>query len=50
MSSSARAALEEVRARLDADLDAPGALSVIDEAAVHAHDAREAASLLGVVL
>jgi L-cysteine:1D-myo-inositol 2-amino-2-deoxy-alpha-D-glucopyranoside ligase len=50
VSSAAPAVLEEVRARLDADLDAPGALSVIDEATAFAHDVTEAASLLGVVL
>jgi len=49
-SSVARAALEEVRGCLDDDLDAPGALSVIDEAATSAHDVKEAASLLGVTL
>jgi hypothetical protein len=42
--------LEGVRRHLDADLDAPGALVVIDEAAVAGHDVTEASALLGVEL
>ena len=42
--------LEEVRARLDDDLDTPGALAAIDAAAGHGAGVREAAALLGVDL
>ncbi|MGA2037289.1 MAG: cysteine--tRNA ligase, partial [Acidimicrobiales bacterium] len=49
-SSSGPAVLEGVRRHLDADLDAPGALVVIDEAAVAGHDVTEASALLGVEL
>jgi len=44
------AALEAVRARLDDDLDTPGALAAIDEAADAGRGVSEAASLLGVAL
>jgi len=47
---SAPALLEEVRRRLDEDLDAPGALVVIDEAAQRGVHVAEAAGLLGVVM
>mgnify|MGYP003340672482 CR=1 FL=1 len=42
--------LHAVRERLDDDLDAPGAVSAIDEAAARGVDVRLAASLLGVEL
>ncbi|HEX7096591.1 MAG TPA: cysteine--tRNA ligase [Acidimicrobiales bacterium] len=42
--------LDDVRAALDDDLDAPGALAVIDRAAAAGHDVRAAAELLGVKL
>ena len=42
------AALAEVRARLDDDLDTPGALAAIDAAAHAGHGVSEAAQLLGV--
>ena len=42
--------LHAVRERLDDDLDAPGAVSAIDEAAASGVDVRLAASLLGVEL
>jgi L-cysteine:1D-myo-inositol 2-amino-2-deoxy-alpha-D-glucopyranoside ligase len=42
-------ALEEVRARLDDDLDVPGALEAIDRAAGAGRGVTEAAALLGVV-
>lgn len=42
--------IDEVRAALDDDLDTPGALRIIDEAAARGHDTRGAAALLGVVL
>jgi len=42
------AAVEEVRLRLDDDLDAPGAVSVIDIAAAAGHGVSAAAGLLGV--
>jgi L-cysteine:1D-myo-inositol 2-amino-2-deoxy-alpha-D-glucopyranoside ligase len=41
---------EEVGRHLDADLDAPGALVVIDEAAESGWDVSEAAALIGVTL
>jgi L-cysteine:1D-myo-inositol 2-amino-2-deoxy-alpha-D-glucopyranoside ligase len=44
------AALEEVRAALDADLDTPAALAAIDAAAAAGHGVSEAAALLGVDL
>jgi L-cysteine:1D-myo-inositol 2-amino-2-deoxy-alpha-D-glucopyranoside ligase len=44
------AALAEVRASLDDDLDTPGALAAIDAAAAAGHGVREAAALLGVDL
>jgi L-cysteine:1D-myo-inositol 2-amino-2-deoxy-alpha-D-glucopyranoside ligase len=44
------AVLEAVRLHLDSDLDAPGALVVIDEAAASGHDVTEACALIGVVL
>jgi L-cysteine:1D-myo-inositol 2-amino-2-deoxy-alpha-D-glucopyranoside ligase len=44
------AGLNEVRACLDDDLDTPGALRVLDEAARAGHSVREAAGLLGVSL
>ena len=40
--------LEEVRQRLDDDLDSPGAVAAIDAAAVRGADTRPAATLLGV--
>ena len=40
--------LDDVRARLDDDLDVPGALGLIDEGAAAGHDVTAAASLLGV--
>jgi L-cysteine:1D-myo-inositol 2-amino-2-deoxy-alpha-D-glucopyranoside ligase len=43
-------ALEAVRVRLDDDLDAPGALAAIDEAAAKGVGVSRAAALLGVVL
>jgi L-cysteine:1D-myo-inositol 2-amino-2-deoxy-alpha-D-glucopyranoside ligase len=42
--------LGEVRERLDDDLDTPGAVAAIDEAAARGHGVREAAALLGVDL
>lgn len=42
--------IEEVRARLDDDLDTPGALALIDAAAASGVDVSESAALLGVVL
>ena len=42
------AALETVRARLDDDLDTPGAIQAIDEQADAKHGIGEAAALLGV--
>ena len=44
------AALDDVRAALDDDLDAPGALDVLDAAAGAGHGVSEAAALLGVRL
>jgi L-cysteine:1D-myo-inositol 2-amino-2-deoxy-alpha-D-glucopyranoside ligase len=44
------AALDEVRARLDDDLDTPGALAAVDEAAGSGAGVSRAASLLGVAL
>jgi L-cysteine:1D-myo-inositol 2-amino-2-deoxy-alpha-D-glucopyranoside ligase len=43
-------ALEAVRARLDDDLDAPGALAALDEAAASGADVARGAALLGVSL
>ena len=43
-------ALDEVRARLDDDLDTPGALAAIDEAALAGTGVSRAAALLGVAL
>ncbi len=43
-------ALDEVRARLDDDLDTPGALAAVDEAAAAGHGVSQAAALLGVDL
>ena len=40
--------LDQVRERLDDDLDTPGALVAIDAAAAAGHGVREAAELLGV--
>lgn len=42
--------LEQVRACLDNDLDTPGAVAAMDEAAVLGHDVSAPASLLGVEL
>jgi L-cysteine:1D-myo-inositol 2-amino-2-deoxy-alpha-D-glucopyranoside ligase len=42
--------MEQVREHLDDDLDTPGALTVVDEAAAAGLDVRAAASLLGVEL
>ncbi len=44
------AALAEVRARLDDDLDTPGALHVIDNACANGVDVSDAAALLGLRL
>ena len=44
------AALDEVRAALDDDLDTPGAIAAIDAAAAAGHGVSEAAALLGVTL
>ncbi len=44
------AALAEVRARLDDDLDTPGALRVIDNACAEGVDVTDAAALLGLRL
>ncbi len=44
------AALEEVRAALDDDLDTPAALAAIDAAAAAGHGVSDAAGLLGIVL
>jgi L-cysteine:1D-myo-inositol 2-amino-2-deoxy-alpha-D-glucopyranoside ligase len=44
------AALDEVRARLDDDLDTPGALAAVDAAAAAGRGVSEAAALLGVDL
>lgn len=44
------AALDDVRAALDNDLDTPTALSIIDKAALAGHDVSQAAALLGVNL
>lgn len=44
------ALLDAVRERLDDDLDTPGALSLIDDAASRGHNVHAAASLLGVAL
>jgi L-cysteine:1D-myo-inositol 2-amino-2-deoxy-alpha-D-glucopyranoside ligase len=43
-------ALDEVRGRLDDDLDAPGAIAAIDEAAAAGEGVSAAAALLGIVL
>jgi len=42
------AALDQVRACLDADLDTPGAVAAIDEAVRAGHGVSEAAALLGI--
>ncbi|MBP7630589.1 MAG: cysteine--tRNA ligase [Acidimicrobiales bacterium] len=44
------AALDDVRAALDADLDTPGAVAAIDAAAAAGHGVAAAAALLGVTL
>jgi L-cysteine:1D-myo-inositol 2-amino-2-deoxy-alpha-D-glucopyranoside ligase len=44
------AALDDVRARLDDDLDTPGAVAAIDAAAEAGHGVSAAAALLGVDL
>ncbi len=44
------AALDDVRAALDEDLDTPGALALIDAAAAAGHGVGDAAALLGVDL
>ncbi len=49
-SGKGEGALEEVRARLDDDLDAPGALQAVDEAAAAGDGVSAAAALLGVEL
>jgi hypothetical protein len=41
--------LNEVRARLDDDLDTPGAISIIDDAVERGVNVRDAAALLGIV-
>lgn len=47
---AASSVLEDVRARLDDDLDTPGALAVIDAAARNGSDVTASAALLGVEL
>jgi L-cysteine:1D-myo-inositol 2-amino-2-deoxy-alpha-D-glucopyranoside ligase len=42
--------LEDVRSRLDDDLDTPGAIAAVDDAARHGAGVGEAAALLGVDL
>ena len=42
--------VDEVRAALDDDLDTPRALVLIDSAIAKGYSARDAASLLGIVL
>ncbi len=49
-SSVGGAALDDVRAALDDDLDTPGALAAIDAAAAAGHGVGDAAALLGVDL
>lgn len=44
------ALLDEVRKRLDDDLDTPGAIELIDDAAKRGHNVHTAASLLGIDL
>ena len=44
------AAIHEVRAHLDDDLDVPAALKVIDEAVAQGRGASASAALIGVVL
>ena len=48
--SASTTALDEVRRRLDDDLDTPGALRAIDEAARRGESVRAAAALVGVEL
>ena len=48
-SKGGQAVLNEVRARLDDDLDTPGAISIIDEAVERGVNVRDAAALLGIV-
>ncbi|MDP9005984.1 MAG: cysteine--tRNA ligase [Actinomycetota bacterium] len=43
-------ALEDVRAALDADLDTPGAVAAVDDAASSGHGVESAAALLGIAL
>jgi L-cysteine:1D-myo-inositol 2-amino-2-deoxy-alpha-D-glucopyranoside ligase len=49
-SGEGEGALEAVRARLDDDLDTPGAIAAIDEAAAEGVGVSRSAALLGVVL
>jgi L-cysteine:1D-myo-inositol 2-amino-2-deoxy-alpha-D-glucopyranoside ligase len=42
--------MEEVRQRLDDDLDTPGAMAAVDDAVARGEGVREAAALLGVAL
>ncbi len=49
-SGEGEGALDEVRARLDDDLDTPGALAAIDEAAAAGSGISRSAALLGVAL
>jgi L-cysteine:1D-myo-inositol 2-amino-2-deoxy-alpha-D-glucopyranoside ligase len=42
--------VEQVRERLDDDLDSPGAVSAVDAAAARGESTRAAAELLGVLL
>ena len=42
--------LDDVRAALDDDLDCPGALAAIDEAAQAGYNVASAAALLGITL
>ena len=46
--ANAAAVLEQVRAALDSDLDTPGAIEAIDDAAASGLGVSEAAALLGV--
>ena len=48
--SRANSVLDEVRAALDDDLDTPGALRAVDDAALAGHNVARAAALLGINL
>jgi L-cysteine:1D-myo-inositol 2-amino-2-deoxy-alpha-D-glucopyranoside ligase len=43
-------AIEDVRAALDDDLNTPGALAALDEAAQGGHNVEPGAALLGITL